>query len=313
MQSIEDILSKLKDKDPNLFVSDPALLFARAYTIWSSQFLSFKSMNKSSVNKSQGIQSGINNQDESVSKLLATRLGLDISDSKNPNDLSVNDSSVLGHVRGYASIFNVKDMAKDIILPGSFKKTIKERVEAKRVPLQIKHMSEGSTLLHTIGYVVGNELTFEDEFGLWMDSVLIDTPLTHKVIPIIESSLKSGYPLGLSVEFSPVIHAKNEFGGMTFSEVKLIQITVTPLPCNELCLIHELSLNLDTNTDTGISLDEIISEDDKSIKLEINQEKLPKQEYENKGHSPLPESTLESEKTVLALLIESLIEESMSL
>jgi HK97 family phage prohead protease len=66
---------------------------------------------------------------------------------------------------------------------------------------------------------------------------MLDTPDAAAAYERCVKSLSIGSPMGLSVGFlaEDGAYEKNANGGHTFRECKLIEVTLTPVPCNELC------------------------------------------------------------------------------
>jgi HK97 family phage prohead protease len=154
---------------------------------------------------------------------------------KNLTSKVLSDNSTMS---GYSSVFEVKDLVGDIILPGAFSKTLGERVKSGKVPFMLKHIAEGGTVCDTIGSM--SDKSFEDDIGLFSVFNLFSVDKAVKAKKLAQDALDNYTPIGLSVEFVPIQFEPNEFGGLTYKEVKLIQVTLTPTPCNELACVTSI-------------------------------------------------------------------------
>jgi HK97 family phage prohead protease len=139
-------------------------------------------------------------------------------------------------LRGYASVSEIQDLERDRIMPGAWQKTLSERVKSGKVPLMTKHVVSGGVAADTIGWMT--EESREDGIGLWADFVMLRSDLAAKAIDMCKTSLDLQKPVGLSVEFYPEKYDPNEFGGYDIHEAKLIQVTLTTTPCNELSGVY---------------------------------------------------------------------------
>jgi HK97 family phage prohead protease len=140
------------------------------------------------------------------------------------------------HLRGYASVSEIQDLEHDRIIPGAWGKTLQERVASGKVPLMTKHLVSGGVAADTIGWMTAESK--EDSIGLWADFVLLKSDLAIEMAKMCKDSLDLQKPVGLSVEFYPVKYEPNEFGGYDIQEAKLIQVTLTTAPCNELSGVY---------------------------------------------------------------------------
>lgn len=137
---------------------------------------------------------------------------------------------------GYASVHGVQDLEHDIMLPGCWTKTLDERVASGKVPLMTQHVATGGTVTDTIGWMQPSSR--DDSTGLWAEFLLVDTDQAKQCWELSAKSIETMTPMGLSVEFFPIKYEPNAFGGFTFAECKLIQVTLTPTPCNELSAVY---------------------------------------------------------------------------
>ncbi len=127
-----------------------------------------------------------------------------------------------GEFKGYASVFNGVDSVKDTILPGAFKKTLRQ----KRNPsMFVNHDS--------YNVPVGDWIKLkEDDKGLEVTGKI---DLNHKDGITVYSALKRGAMDALSIGFRiPKNGAEeNDDGSRTISEIDLKEISIVNFPADE--------------------------------------------------------------------------------
>lgn len=125
-----------------------------------------------------------------------------------------------GRFAGYASVFNVIDNQRDVMLRGAFTQTLKGRVAAIRLLWQ--HQQE-----EPIGIF---EQLFEDANGLYAEGRLL---LSVQRGREAHDLLKAGAISGLSIGYSPVRYGVDpETGVRKLSEVELWEISLVTFPAN---------------------------------------------------------------------------------
>ena len=126
-----------------------------------------------------------------------------------------------GRFAGYASVFNIVDSQRDIILRGAFAHSVKGRTA--EIKLLWQHQQE-----EPIGVF---DRIFEDARGLYVEGrLLLDVARAREAY----SLLKAGALSGLSIGYSPVrykIDAKN--GVRRLMEVDLWEVSLVTFPANE--------------------------------------------------------------------------------
>lgn len=140
-----------------------------------------------------------------------------------------------GTFEGYASVFNVVDRQRDIVLPGAFKETLKQHAANETMPKMLwQHQSA-----EPIGIW---ESMKEDKKGLFAEGRLLindNVPTADKA----HTLLKAGAVDGLSIGF------RVPKGGETFdeeqnafilSEIDLVETSVVTFPANVDALINEV-------------------------------------------------------------------------
>lgn len=136
-------------------------------------------------------------------------------------NLRVKSLDFAGRFAGYASVFDVVDSQKDIILRGAFAETLKGRVGDIKMLWQ--HQQD-----EPIGIF---ERMFEDINGLYVEGkLLLDVARAKEA----HALLKEGAIGGLSIGYSPVKYSLNEKTGVRMlSAVELWEVSLVTFPANE--------------------------------------------------------------------------------
>jgi HK97 family phage prohead protease len=156
-----------------------------------------------------------------------------------------------GTVEGLASTWQ-EDLHGDIIHPGAFKKTVSERVPARRVPFLDGHMWVGASVLGTVVEAR------ETDRGLWFRAQLSSAASAQETrTKMLEKHLNF-----TSIGFRPI---HQDFEEVVIDEgsppkiirhireVKLYEISAVPIPANEGARIERVKSLLELT-----SLDELI-------------------------------------------------------
>lgn len=139
-----------------------------------------------------------------------------------------------GYIQGWASVFNTVDLVGDVIRPGAFAKTL-HRVRQGKVPLMARHASHGNDSLDAIGLI---EDAQETDYGLFIHAPLDTSELAQTVRERVLSRLATS----LSIGYLPTVTELITMGDQTIMEVKelkLLEVTVTAFPINELADITD--------------------------------------------------------------------------
>jgi len=144
-------------------------------------------------------------------------------------EAKITDSGTNGAITGYASVFGVRDSVGDIINQGAFDRAIKNQIQARTVPLMIKHMRDGGDSLETVGVITEAR---EDDIGLLISAELDGTQLSQDLRTKVRNN-----PMifGMSIGW---LNNGTGFrvlpeGGREWSEINLKEVTVTTMPANE--------------------------------------------------------------------------------
>jgi HK97 family phage prohead protease len=136
-------------------------------------------------------------------------------------NLDIKSLDGFGRFAGYASVFDVVDNQRDIILRGAFSNTLKGRTGA--IKLLWQHQQE-----EPIGFFEG---MFEDENGLYVEGKLLFEVQRAKEA---YSLLKAGVVSGLSIGYSPVrYHIDASTGVRMLAEVALWEVSLVTFPAND--------------------------------------------------------------------------------
>ena len=126
-----------------------------------------------------------------------------------------------GRFAGYASVFDVVDSQRDVVLHGAFARSIAGRVS------QIKLLWQHA-LNEPIGYFTA---MFEDAHGLYVEGQLM---LELEKAREAYALLKAGVVKGLSIGYSPVHYRVDPDSGVRkLDEVTLWEVSLVTMPANE--------------------------------------------------------------------------------
>ncbi len=135
-------------------------------------------------------------------------------------DLNVKSIDSAGRFAGYASVFNIVDSQRDIILRGAFSQTVKGRTGD--IKLLWQHQQD-----EPIGVF---ELIAEDARGLYVEGKLL---LSVQRAQEAHTLLKAGALSGLSIGYSPTRYTIDPKSGVrSISEVELWEISLVTFPAN---------------------------------------------------------------------------------
>jgi uncharacterized protein len=128
-----------------------------------------------------------------------------------------------GKFSGYASVFNIEDSCKDIILPNAFKETLKQNNAKQNVKLLWQHLPK-----EPIGYF---DVIKEDAIGLYVEGkILLDTEKGKEAYSLIKNGAISGLSIGYSVKKAKFDHTS---GIRIISQIDLWEISVVTFPANK--------------------------------------------------------------------------------
>jgi len=133
-----------------------------------------------------------------------------------------------GVFRGYASIFNSPDLARDVILPGAFVRSLRKR-RTKRVRMLYQHEA-----VQPIGIWYRLE---EDGLGLFVEGRLIlDIQRAYEIYLL----LKAGALDGLSIGFRTIRASSSRQGVRFVHEIDLVEISIVTFPMHPQARINHI-------------------------------------------------------------------------
>ncbi len=136
-------------------------------------------------------------------------------------NLELKSLDAKGKFAGYASVFDVVDSQKDVIIRGAFAQTLKGRVS--EIKMLWQHQQSEPIGVFT--------QMFEDGRGLFVEGKLL---LTVARAQEAYSLLKEGAISGLSIGYSPIKYRIHERTGVRIiSKVDLWEVSLVTFPANE--------------------------------------------------------------------------------
>lgn len=121
-------------------------------------------------------------------------------------------------ITGYAAAFGNEDLGGDIIEPGAFRKTIRER--GPKGSKRIFFLNQ-----HDTWQVVGKPTVLkEDKYGLYHESPVPDTTLGNDVLKLFDANIMDSFSIGYRTMTEAMESGKNhlkelflyEYSGVTF-------------------------------------------------------------------------------------------------
>jgi len=134
---------------------------------------------------------------------------------------------IAGRITGIALQYDVVDSYDTTFARGCLKRSIDERVSARKVPLLMDH--ERTTGAH-VGIVTGMA---DMDTGVAMTADVFDTPEGRACMEYVRAVIAAGASTGLSIGFVPMKSQMASVEGrmvQRFTEVALREVSVTPMP-----------------------------------------------------------------------------------
>lgn len=139
-----------------------------------------------------------------------------------------------GWIEGYLAVFNNIDAQREVVRPGCFAKSARERIPAGKVPLMTRHFAHGGDSVDVIGTITQGK---EDDFGLWIHADLSPDPHAQ----MVRGKVAGRHVKKLSVGYSTLKwnHIPWEDGktATELLEARLLDGIVTVRPANEQAVI----------------------------------------------------------------------------
>jgi Escherichia/Staphylococcus phage prohead protease len=141
-----------------------------------------------------------------------------------------------GRFSGYASVFGVLDMYREVVAPGAFAKSLGEiKASGRPLPALWQHMSSNP--------VGGYDALAEDANGLYVEGFL----LTEAVLQAREAHalMKANVVSGLSIGYYVLGDSYNEKERVrTLTELDLVEVSIVTFPANGEARIDEVKSKL---------------------------------------------------------------------
>ena len=137
--------------------------------------------------------------------------------------LEIKSLSAEGTFSGYASVFNVVDAQKDVVLPGAFHYSLKQWKVKGKLPFLLwqHHLSE------PIGFWKSLR---EDDRGLYVEGQVLLNLTRGKEAYFM---MKAGILEGLSIGFIPIVARKSPKKSVrNLYQIDLVEISLVTLPAN---------------------------------------------------------------------------------
>lgn len=127
---------------------------------------------------------------------------------------------------GHGSVFGNVDLGGDIVLPGAFKRSLKQYQDKGDLPLMF--------WMHDPTRVAGKWTEMnEDENGLRVKGVLADTPLGNEIRTLLQMDAVKG----LSIGYRTLDDDYDKDGNRLLKELELWEVSVVSLPMNPLAQV----------------------------------------------------------------------------
>ena len=135
--------------------------------------------------------------------------------------LEIKSVSDEGRFAGYASVFDVVDNQRDVVLRGAFAKSLRE--QQGRIKLLWQHQMD-----EPIGML---ERAFEDNRGLYVEGrLLLHVARAREAYAL----LKAGAMKGLSIGYKPTAYDFDPQSGVRrLQQVELFEVSLVTFPANE--------------------------------------------------------------------------------
>jgi HK97 family phage prohead protease len=130
-------------------------------------------------------------------------------------------------IEGYAAVFGNRDAYGDIIMPGAFERSLREKPDVKVL------------WQHDTRTPIGKqESGYEDDFGLAVTGVLTNTDkVTGEIVPLLLDEVVTG----LSIGYDVVVEEYNaELEAWFLKDIELWEWSPVTFPANELATVSEV-------------------------------------------------------------------------
>ncbi len=157
------------------------------------------------------------------------------------------DVEATGRFTGYGAVFNNLDAHGDVIVPGAFKKSLRDWAKRKEMPPMLtQHGGLMITDMDAIPVGVWEEMS-EDDTGLAVRGRIIN--LDTERGKTIYGAMKEGALKGMSIGYRAkrfTLGTKPEEPRRKLEEIDLVEVSVVTFPANERALISGVKADMTT-------------------------------------------------------------------
>ena len=154
---------------------------------------------------------------------------------KHLETIKIKSISDEGQIEGYASVFNVRDSAGDIVLKNAFAKSIEDFHQGKIPKLLWQHNTSSP-----IGVI---DEMFEDDHGLFIKGhLLTDIPKVKEIYLLLKNKALDGFSIGYRIRDH---YLKNNSQYLT--DIELLEISVVTFPACESATVEKIKMNEQIN------------------------------------------------------------------
>ncbi|BCJ90034.1 peptidase U35 [Terrihabitans soli] len=158
-----------------------------------------------------------------------------------PLEIKLADDTTPGTFEGYGSVFNVEDDSGDLILPGAFKKNLRQKKsEGRTIPMYAMHGFRLGADPLPVGVWKSVE---EDQKGLKCvgEIVAMDTEHGKRIYSLVKSGALGALSIGYRVsEGGAVFGSKVGEPRRTLKQVEIVEISLVDDPSNAKARVHSI-------------------------------------------------------------------------
>ncbi len=164
-----------------------------------------------------------------------------------------------GWIEGYANAFNNLDWYREIVRPGTWKQSIKERVPAGKVKLMVRHFAFGGDSTDLIGTITEAK---EDDFGLWYHAELSSVKLAQDSRTLVTEGHLNFNSVGfMPLEYKEIAEWDDGLPATELLKAIWLETTLTNVPANDQSIITAAK-NILAQTDSALEGREVLSAED---------------------------------------------------
>ncbi len=140
-----------------------------------------------------------------------------------------------GWIEGYANAFNNLDWYREIVRPGTWKQSIKERVPAGKIKLMVRHFAFGGDSTDLVGTITKAK---EDDFGLWYHAELSSVKLAQDSRTLVNEGHLNFNSVGfMPLEYKEIAEWDDGLPATELLKAIWLETTLTNVPANDQSII----------------------------------------------------------------------------